>query len=229
MKKNFIKTTVVVACLGLIGCGTTGTGIGSLLGSRTSSGSTLGSSSISSSTALSAGSSILNNLLGTLLSSTITEKTLIGTWKYQSPECRFESENFLAQAGGAVVADNIEEKLESYLTRMGITKGVTSFTFKKDKTFSIQSNNRTITSGTYTFDSSTKSLTLSGSLGLLNHTCIVGMDGTSLCMLFDSTKLLTTVNTVGAVLGRSNSTLSSISALLGENYQGMKIGFKLAK
>lgn len=48
----------------------------------------------------------LGNLLGQLLnnSSTLTQDDLVGTWKYQSPDCVFESENLLAKAGGEVAA-----------------------------------------------------------------------------------------------------------------------------
>ena len=52
----------------------------------------------------------LGNLLSQLLnnSSTLTQDDLVGTWKYQSPDCVFESENLLAKAGGEVAAQKIE-------------------------------------------------------------------------------------------------------------------------
>ena len=34
----------------------------------------------------------------------VTEKGLVGTWKYEGPGCAFTSENLLAKAGGEVAA-----------------------------------------------------------------------------------------------------------------------------
>ena len=159
----------------------------------------------------------------------MTEQTIVGTWTYQQPEVRFESENLLAKAGGEVAAASIEQKLSTYLSKIGISQGATTYTFNEDKTFSIATGSKTISTGTYTFDASSKTLTMQGSLGLLNQTCTVGMDGTNLCLLFDADKMLTAVNAVGSVLGKANSTLGSITNILGSNYKGMKLGFQMAR
>lgn len=217
MKKTTLFASVVAAAMTLSSC-TMPAGSGSTSTASTTTDGLIG-----------AGASILNGLLGTVLSSTITEQTFIGTWTYQAPECRFESENLLAQAGGEVVANTIENKLNTYLSKVGIKKGVTSYTFNEDKTFSIQTNGRTISTGTYTYDKSSKTLKLNGSLGLLNQTCLVGMDGTNLCLLYDADKLLTGVNAIGSILGNSNSTIGNIVNLLGSNYKGMKLGFQMSK
>ncbi|MBP3821838.1 MAG: DUF4923 family protein [Bacteroidaceae bacterium] len=227
MKKNIITAAILAASLTLSSCGTTGANaLGSILGGAagtttgtTDTGSVLGS----------AGATILNSLLGSILSSSLTEQSIVGSWTYQQPEVRFESENLLAKAGGEVAASSIEQKLNTYLSKVGITKGATTYTFKEDKTFAISTGSKTISTGTYTFDANSKTLTLQGSLGLLNQTCTVGMDGTNLCLLYDADKLLTAVNAVGGVLGKANSTLGSITKLLGNSYQGMKLGFQLAK
>lgn len=217
MKKIFLSAAIMAATLSFTACGPGTT-------------STTTSTSNSAGTDLAtASSSILGNLLGSILSNTLTEQSFIGTWTYQAPQVRFESENLLAQAGGAVVAGSIEQKLDTYLAKVGITKGVTSFTFKEDKTFLIVTNGKTVASGTYTYDRSSKILNLTGTLGLMSQNCIVGMDGTNLCLLYDADKLLTVMNTVGSMLGRSNSTLGNISGILGQNYTGMKVGFSLSK
>lgn len=234
MKKQTILATAMVACLGLTSCGTIGTGAASSLlaaaaGAGTTTDATTAATAATAQTVATAGSSLLNSLLGSVLSSTLTEQSLVGTWKYAGPECRFESENLLAQAGGTIVADNIEAQLGTYLSKVGITQGSTAFTFKSDKTFTIQTGNRTIATGSYTFNSSTKVLTLTSSLGLLNQNCIVGMDGTNLCMLFEANKLLTATNAVATLLGKTNTTVGSVASMVGQNYQGMKLGFKLAK
>lgn len=223
MKKNSIFAVVMAACLVLSSCGTTGsTGLGSILGGTDA---TSGASGTVANTA----GSVLNSLLGGLLSSTLTEKSIYGTWTYQEPEVRFESDNLLAQAGGEVAAATIEQKLGTYLSKVGITAGSTTYTFNEDKTFAIATGTRTISTGTYTFDSNAKTITLKGTLGLLNQTCTVGMDGTSLCLLFEANKLLTAANAVGSFLGKANSTVGSITSIIGDNYKGMKLGFKMAK
>ena len=229
MRKSIIATAILTACLGLTACGTTGTSaLGTILGAGT--GTTTSTSGTDVTSILgSAGGTILNSLLGSILGSSLTEQTIVGSWTYQQPEVRFESENLLAKAGGEVAAASIEQKLGTYLSKVGITKGVTTYTFNEDKTFSISTGNKTISTGTYTFDSATKTLKMNGSLGLLNQTCTVGMDGTNLCILYDADKLLSAVNAVGSFLGKSNSTISSITNILGSNYQGMKLGFQMSK
>ena len=220
MKKNIFSAVVLAAALSFIACGPMGTTTGSTSTTNTNAAGT---------DLATAGSSILGNLLGSLLSSTLTEQSFVGTWTYQAPQVRFESENLLAQAGGAVVASSIEQKLDSYLAKVGITKGVTTYTFKEDKTFLIATNGKTIASGTYTYDRSSKILNLTGTLGLMNQNCTVGMDGTNLCLLYDADKLLSIMNTVGSALGKTDSTLGSISSIFGQNYTGMKVGFSLSK
>jgi len=218
MKKIFLSAAIVAAAISFTACGP-----------GTTSTTTSSTSNSAGTDLATAGSSILGNLLGSILSNTLTEQSFVGTWTYQAPQVRFESENLLAKAGGAVVAGSIEQKLDTYLAKIGITKGVTSFTFKEDKTFLIITNSKTVASGTYTYDRSSKVLNLTSTLGLMSQNCIVGMDGTNLCLLYDADKLLTIMNTVGATLGKTNSTLGNISGILGQNYTGMKVGFSLSK
>ncbi|MBQ7495058.1 MAG: DUF4923 family protein [Bacteroidaceae bacterium] len=220
MKHKSLFAAIMAASLTLSSCimpGTTG-----------STGTTSTTGTTATSDVLGA---VLGSLLGSILTSSLTEQTIVGTWTYQSPEVRFESENLLAKAGGEVAAASIEQKLNTYLSKVGITKGVTTYTFNSDKTFSISTGGKVIASGTYTFDSSSKKLKMQGSLGIFNQTCIAGMDGANLCLLYDADKLLTTVNTVGSALGKvsNNNTVSSITTLLGSSYKGMKLGFQLSK
>jgi len=223
MKKTILSVALVVTSLlftSCFGAGTTGT---TTTTTPTSTGSTVGSD------VLSAGTSILGDLIGGLLSKTITEKTFVGTWTYQTPEVRFESENLLAKAGGSVMASSIEQKLDSYLSKIGITKGVTTFTFKDDKSYTIQTKGRVISSGTYTYDRNTQTLKMQGTFGLLNQECFVGMDSTNLCLLYEADKLLTVLNSAASILGQANSTLGSVASVFGQNYNGMKVGFSLSK
>ena len=49
----------------------------------------------------------------------VTEKGLVGTWKYEGPGCAFTSENLLAKAGGEVAATKAEQELAPYF-RQGL-------------------------------------------------------------------------------------------------------------
>ena len=220
---KLLSAALVAATLLLASCGfgTTGTTTGSTTTPTSTSTTTDG--------LITAGTSILGDLLGSLLSKTITEKSFIGTWTYQTPEVRFESENLLAKAGGSVMASSIEQKLDSYLSKVGITKGVTTFTFNSDKSYTSQTKGRVISSGTYTYDRNSQMLKMQGTFGLLNQECFVGMDGTNLCLLYDADKLLTVVNAAASILGQANNTLGSVASVFGNNYNGMKVGFSLRK
>ena len=219
MKKHSIFAAVIAAALTLSGCTMLGTG---------STTGTTGTTGATGTDIVSAGAALLENLLGGLLSNTITEQSFVGTWTYKEPQVRFESEGLLAKAGGTVVASSIEKSLDKYLSKVGITKGVTTYTFNQDKTFTISTKGRTISSGTYTYDRNTKTLNLNGTLGIINQSCTVGMDGTNLCLLYDADKLLTVFNGVGSLLGKT-SALGTIASVFGENYDGMKVGFSLTK
>ena len=212
MRKNSICAAIIAAAFTFSGCTTLGTG----------------STGTTGTDIVSAGAAVLENLLGGLLSNTITEQSFVGTWTYQEPQVRFESESLLAKAGGTVVASSIEKSLDKYLSKVGITKGVTTYTFNSDKSFTIATKNRVISSGTYSYDRNTKTLNLNGTLGIINQSCTVGMDGTNLCLLYDADKLLTVFNGVGSILGKG-TTLGSIASVFGENYDGMKVGFSLKK
>ncbi len=218
MKKSSFFAVVMAACLAVVSCGETP--LFQNTGNSTSS---------ATSTAVNAGSTLLNSLLGSLLSTTLNEQSLYGTWTYIQPEVRFESENLLAKAGGEVAAASIESKVDSYLSKIGIKKGSTTYTFNEDKTFSVKTGSKTILSGTYTFNASTKALSMTDALGLTTQNATVGMNGTNLCLLFEASKLLSMANTAASILGKSNATAATVASVIGNNYNGMKVGFAMAK
>ncbi|MGM9695142.1 MAG: DUF4923 family protein [Alloprevotella sp.] len=224
MKRTFFSAALMAASLLLASCGgssllsqggTTGTG---LLGT----GALTGGSSTGS--ALTTG---LNSLLGNLLSSSsaLTQNDLVGTWTYQSADCVFETENFLAKAGGEIAAASIEEKLNAGLEKVGIKKGTCKFTFNKDNTYSAQIGSRTI-NGQYTLDSANKTLKLTYLNGLGTMTPHIARNGSKISLLIDSDKLLTLVKAVSAF--SNNSTIKTASELL-SNYDGLYVGLQMSK
>ena len=197
--------------------------------SATSTGSTiagvlgglLGGGSSSSSTAGSIINGILDNVIG---SSTFKQADLCAsTWKYNKPGCAFTSENLLAKAGGDIAANKIESELSTYYTKAGFTSSNTYFKFNTDGTFESKIHGKSW-KGTYTFDEKTHAITMNGLLLSISGFATKKTSGVSL--LFESKKLLTLVQTLTALSG--NSTLSTIGNIT-KNYDGVRVGFDLAK
>lgn len=199
--------------------------------SATSTGSTIagvlggllggGSSSSSSSTAGSIINGILDNVIG---SSTFKQADLCAsTWKYNKPGCAFTSENLLAKAGGDIAANKIESELSTYYTKAGFTSSNTYFKFNTDGTFESKIHGKSW-KGTYTFDEKTHAITMKGLLLSISGFATKKTSGVNL--LFESKKLLTLVQTLTALSG--NSTLSTIGNIT-KNYDGVRVGFDLAK
>jgi len=204
-KRNMILVAAIsflmVGCGGL-GTGTTGTGIFSGVD----------------------GASVLGNVLGSVLGvNKVTETSIVGTWKYAAPGCAFTSDNLLAKAGGEVAAQKVKSQLQSSYSSLGINASNTYFTFNEDKTFSGKMDGKAV-SGTYTLDPNTGAITLKTLLLTLNG--FVTLNTTGMSLLFESQKLLTILQTVGAVSG--NTTLSTIGEL-SKNYSGVRIGFDMSR
>lgn len=175
----------------------------------------------SSSTAGSIINGILDNVIG---SSTFKQADLCAsTWKYNKPGCAFTSENLLAKAGGDIAANKIESELSTYYTKAGFTSSNTYFKFNTDGTFESKIHGKSW-KGTYTFDEKTHAITMKGLLLSISGFATKKTSGVSL--LFESKKLLTLVQTLTALSG--NSTLSTIGNIT-KNYDGVRVGFDLAK
>lgn len=205
-KRNLIL--VAVAALMMTGCGNmggTGTGLDGIFNGVD-------------------GASVLGNVLGGLLGTNkVTEQNLVGTWRYSSPGCAFTSQNVLAQAGGEVAAQKIENQLASSYSSLGINSSNTYFTFNQDQTFSGKVAGKSV-SGTYVLDVNSGQIALRTLL--LNLNGYVMLNTTGMSMLFESQKLLTVLQAVGAASG--NATLSTIGEL-SKNYDGVRIGFDLTR
>ena len=185
-------------------------------------GAVLGGNSNSSS---SAGSSIINGILNNVIGSgTFSKQELCAhTWKYSKPGCAFTSENLLAKAGGEIAANKVEEKLSEYYSKFGFSGSNTYFTFKTDGTFAAKIDGKSW-QGNYTFDEKTHAIQMKGLLLSMSGYATKTTNGISL--LFDQTKLLNLIKTMGALKG--SSTLSAIGTIA-NNYDGMRVGFEMSK
>ena len=154
--------------------------------------------------------------------------SLEGTWKYTGPDCKFESDNFLAQAGGELASKKVEEKMSDVLTKLGFTDGCT-YVFNADSTYTSTVKGRT-TSGTYSYNADTKELTMKTKLGI-KFTAIVSqqvLSSNKMSLLFKADKLMSLAQTIGGALGNTNSTISAATSLLNQ-YEGLQLGFELEK
>lgn len=185
-------------------------------------GAVLGGNSNSSS---SAGSSIINGILNNVIGSgTFSKQDLCAhTWKYCKPGCAFTSENLLAQAGGEIAANKVEEKLSEYYSKFGFSSSNTYFTFKTDGTFAAKIDGKSW-QGNYTFDEKTHAIQMKGLILSMSGYATKTANGISL--LFDQKKLLNLIKTIGSLKG--NSTLSALGTIA-NNYDGMRVGFEMTK
>lgn len=185
-------------------------------------GAVMGGSSNSSS---SAGSSIINGILNNVIGSgTFSKQDLCAhTWKYSKPGCAFTSENLLAQAGGEIAANKVEEKLSEYYSKFGFSSSNTYFTFKTDGTIAAKIDGKSW-QGNYTFDEKTHAIQMKGLILSMSGYATKTANGISL--LFDQKKLLNLIKTIGSLKG--NSTLSALGTIA-NNYDGMRVGFEMTK
>ena len=209
-------TTTSNAAASTSATGNAGSAIAGILGA------VLGGNSNSSS---SAGSSIINGILNNVIGSgTFSKQDLCAhTWKYSKPGCAFTSENLLAKAGGEIAANKVEEKLGEYYSKFGFSGANTYFTFKTDGTFAAKIDGKSW-QGNYTFDEKTHAIQMKGLLLSMSGYATKTTNGISL--LFDQTKLLNLIKTMGALKG--SSTLSAIGTIA-NNYDGMRVGFEMTK
>ncbi len=155
---------------------------------------------------------------------TVEAKELVGTWLFQGSACQFKSDELLQKAGGVVLAEGIEKKLNDAYSKAGITSGKFSYTFNADSTFTSQSGKRKM-KGTYSYNPSDGMLTLKY-YSLLTSEARIVKSGNHIALLFDADRLLKLV----ALLSNysKNATLQSVGKVA-EQYDGMLLGFELAQ
>lgn len=178
------------------------------------------SSAKSSTAGTSSSSSIFNFLTG---KKAVTSKNLIGTWTYSEPAAAFESQNLLSEAGGALVAQTVQSKSGSYLSRYGIKPGAMKFTFKNDTAFSCVVGGKTIR-GTYKVNGSTVNFYKGGIKALSAN---ANLKGSNMQLTFKADKLLSLVKMLN-YLPSSDAALGVVTKLA-SNYNGMQVGMQFKK
>lgn len=155
---------------------------------------------------------------------TTTESSIIGTWTYAAPECRFESDNLLAKAGGEVAAKEVEEKIQAVYEKVGMDD--CQYTFKENGSYSYTIKGKT-SSGTYTFDRDAKTVTMKSKLGIKIVAYVTVIDD-NMSLLFKADKLMSVLKNVTSAASSVNSTASTINSIA-DSYDGLRLGFELKK
>ena len=215
------KTILSIACAALL-LTSCGAGLGTVLSAAT--GATGGSDILGTVLGAATDGNTLGNILGSVLGTDKpTQKELCGTWTYKQPGVAFTSENLLAQAGGEVAATAIRQKLAGAYQTVGISSSNTAIQFNQDGTFTARIAGKQL-SGNYTYDEKDCKVTMKTLL--LTMPAYVKKSTTGLSVLFEAKKLLTVMQTIGAMSGNSN--LQTISDLA-KNYDGLRMGLDMSR
>lgn len=175
----------------------------------------------------------VTSIIGNVLSSDNVEiADLTGTWNYSAPAVTFKSDNLLQRAGGAAAASTIIGKLEPIYIKAGIDK--MTLTVAADSTFEMKVRGMTLkgmVSKVAEGDESMANFVFNFQAGKFKvgkvNTYVVKdpVNGT-IKVMFDVTKLIQLVKTVGSLTG--NATINTVSKAL-ESYDGLCAGFELKK
>ena len=166
-------------------------------------------------------SGVVKNVVG---DKTTTASSIIGTWTYAGPECQFESDNLLAKAGGEVAAKEVEEKIQKVYEKVGMDG--CQYTFGEDGSYSCSVKGKT-SSGTYTFDSDAKTVTMKSKLGI-KTVAYVTVTGEDMSLVFKADKLMSVLKAVTDVVSGASATASTVSSIA-DSYDGLRLGFELKK
>lgn len=162
----------------------------------------------------------------------LTVEALNGTWKYSKPACEFKSDDLLKKAGGAVAANQIEEKLTEIYQKAGITENMKYVFNAEDSTFTTTMTAKSTKGmgGTFSLDPEEKNITFSyKAIKLITLSSIeakASLSGNNLTLLFNADKILSLMKIIATNSG--NTTLKTIGQLA-EQYDGMLLGFELTK
>lgn len=170
-----------------------------------------------------AGSAIGNVIASVLGLNKMTRQDILGSWTYSSPGCAFTSDQLLAKAGGEVAAAEIKTKVQPTYQKLGIKSTNTSITFNEDGTFSARFAGKQF-SGNFTFSETDYKVTLQTLLLSIN--CYAKKNVNGMGLLFESSKLLTLLQTMSALSG--DATLQTVGEL-SKNYDGLRLGFDYTK
>ena len=171
-----------------------------------------------------AGGALGNVLEGVFTKTDLTVEDIAGEWTSTGSAVSFQSDNFLKKAGGSAAAGAVENKLDTYYKKFGLTGAVLKV--EKDGTFSLTIKKVPLKGtlevkekGEFHFN-----FNAGGMMKLGSMTAYVEKTPTGLNVMFDADKLKK-IMTLAANL--SGSKMVSTADKLLKEYDGICIGFKM--
>lgn len=155
---------------------------------------------------------------------------LAGSWQYDKPDIKLESDDLLSKAGSELAVKKAEEHMVDIFNKIGINEH-TVLTFNNDSTYTMCTDNRTM-QGTYSLNKETRELILTSRLKF-KFTAIVDQNilkPNKLSVRFKADKLMDLAkHLTGALAQKStNKSIALANTLLGK-YDGMTLGVELKK
>ncbi|MCR5002808.1 MAG: DUF4923 family protein [Bacteroidales bacterium] len=155
--------------------------------------------------------------------------SLPGSWTYAAPAVSLEGSSTVANVAGTAAASQVEEKMNEYLSKVGIKAGAVSFVFNEDLSFTCTVKNVPLNGTWKTLnDGASVQLQFGKTMKYLSMTGALQSSAEGCDMLFEASKFLTFLKSALSAVGGSSSSVSTISSLA-SNYSGMKMGFSLSK
>ena len=220
MKKNILKGALLSGMLMMV------SSVNAQVDLKSIAEGVLSSANSSQSTSASSGSNsggLIQSLTAIFSSNKqANENNIIGTWAYSEPAIVLNSGNLLTNTAYKIAANKAESKLQSYLTKYGITPGTFSMTFNADGTCTETLKGKTM-KGTWKIQDQKLLLTI-GKVKTVKITTQIS--GGEMMLVTDATKLLTMFQSFGA--NSSNSNIKTVAALL-KGAKEMQAGITLKK
>lgn len=171
-----------------------------------------------------AGGALGNIVEGVFTKTDLTVADIAGEWTSTGSAVSFQSDNFLKKAGGSAAAGAVENKLDEYYKKFGLTGAV--LTVEQDSTFTLTIRRIPIkgtlsvkSKGVFTFNFSAGGIMKLGSMS-----AYVEKTPTGINVMFDADKIKKIMTLAASISG--SKMVSTADKLLKE-YDGICIGFKM--
>ena len=173
-------------------------------------------------------SSKVKDVVNLVTGNVMNSSDLQGTWNYAEPACKMTSGDLLKEASGSLMTSVLEKKMVNIYTKLGIVPGKFTYTFNSDSTFT-NTVGKKVLSGTYSFNSKTRVLTLNymlaNTITLKSVEVQLVKSGEQVSFLFNMEKMMKFINVLSAALKKSEKMPSSFLT----GYDEILLGFEMKK
>ena len=155
--------------------------------------------------------------------------SLPGTWIYKGAAVDLKSDNTLSNLAGTAVTSGVETKINNAFEKVGLKEGAVTFVFNDGMSFSCTIFGKTL-NGTWKQNTEENKLTIQfgQTMKYLSMTGYYKTTTSGCEILFDANRFLSFLKSALSLVGKSSSTVGAISGI-SNNYDGMRLGFKLEK